>query len=90
MGAVHPVGRRASPLPFWVRGERVAGVGSDRNVTGALELPTLDRLGMIGEGPHTHENNLLIPCLIPRTTLWVRPFAKPMAADQAPGSSAAM
>jgi glutamate carboxypeptidase len=84
----------ARDLPFPVAGERVAGGGSDGNFTGALGVPTLDGLGVIGDGPHTHEEHLLIPCLVPRTTLWVRLFetldAPLVAAAQAPGSSVAM
>jgi len=87
---VRPVGTRAGPLPFRIKGERVAGVGSDRNVTGAAGMLRLEGLGVIGERPHTHEEDWLIPCLMPRTTPWVRLIAKPMAAAQAPGSSAAM
>ncbi|WP_431282494.1 M20 family metallopeptidase [Humitalea sp. 24SJ18S-53] len=59
---------------FAVAGERVAGGGSDGNFTGALGIPTLDGLGVVGDGPHTHEEHLLISCLVPRTTLMVRLF----------------
>jgi glutamate carboxypeptidase len=84
----------ARDLPFPVAGERVAGGGSDGNFTGALGVPTLDGLGVIGDGPHTHEEHLLIPCLIPRTTLWVRLFetldASQLTKAQSAGSSAWM
>lgn len=56
------------------RGERVAGGGSDGNFTGALGIPTLDGLGVVGDGPHTHHEHLLIPCLAPRTRVLVRLF----------------
>ncbi len=62
----------ARELGFEVAGERVAGGGSDGNFTGALGVPTLDGLGVIGDGPHTHEEHLLLSCLVPRTRLWVR------------------
>lgn len=55
-------------------GERVAGGGSDGNFTGALGVPTLDGLGVVGDGPHTHHEHLLISCLVPRTRLLVRLF----------------
>ncbi len=84
----------ARDMPFPVPGERAAGGGSDGNFTGCLGVPTLDGLGVIGDGPHTHEEHQLIPCLVPRTTLWVRLFetlGTPLvAAAQAPGSSVAM
>jgi glutamate carboxypeptidase len=55
-------------------GERVAGGGSDGNFTGALGVPTLDGLGAIGDGPHTHHENIEISCLVPRTRFWVLLF----------------
>jgi glutamate carboxypeptidase len=61
-------------IGFEVPGERVAGGGSDGNFTGALGVPTLDGLGVIGDGPHTHHEHLLLSCLVPRTRLWVRLF----------------
>lgn len=64
----------ARELGFEVAGERVAGGGSDGNFTGALGIPTLDGLGVIGDGPHTHQEHLLISCLVPRTKLYVRLF----------------
>lgn len=84
----------ARDLAFPAAGERIAGGGSDGNFTGALGVPTLDGLGVIGDGPHTHEEHLLIPCLVPRTTLWVRLFetldASLVAEAQPAGSSASM
>lgn len=64
----------ARELGFDVAGERIAGGGSDGNFTGALGVPTLDGLGVIGDGPHTHYEHLLISCLVPRTQLYVRLF----------------
>jgi glutamate carboxypeptidase len=55
-------------------GERVAGGGSDGNFTGALGVPTLDGLGVIGGGPHTLEEFLDLSCLVPRTRLLARLF----------------
>ncbi|MCA0320113.1 MAG: M20 family metallopeptidase [Proteobacteria bacterium] len=55
-------------------GERIAGGGSDGNFTGALGVPTLDGLGVIGDGPHTHYEHIEISCLVPRTRLWARLF----------------
>jgi glutamate carboxypeptidase len=64
----------ARDLPYPVAGERVAGGGSDGTFTGALGVPTLDGLGVIGAAPHTHEEHLLVGCLVPRTRLWIRLF----------------
>jgi glutamate carboxypeptidase len=64
----------AREIGFEVKGERVAGGGSDGNFTGALGIPTLDGLGVIGDGPHTHDEHLLVSCLVPRTRLLVRLF----------------
>ncbi|MDX2203695.1 MAG: M20 family metallopeptidase [Hyphomicrobiaceae bacterium] len=57
-----------------VRGERVAGGGSDGNFTGALGVPTLDGLGVIGGGPHTLQEFVELDCLVPRTRLLARLF----------------
>lgn len=55
-------------------GERVAGGGSDGNFTGALGVPTLDGLGVIGGGPHTLEEFVELRCLVPRTRMLARLF----------------
>jgi glutamate carboxypeptidase len=59
---------------FDVKGERVAGGGSDGNFTGALGVPTLDGLGVVGGGPHTREEYIDLACLVPRTRLLMRLF----------------
>jgi glutamate carboxypeptidase len=64
----------AEEIGYPVKGERVAGGGSDGNFTGALGVPTLDGLGVLGDGPHTHQEYLLVSCLVPRTKLLVRLF----------------
>jgi glutamate carboxypeptidase len=50
------------------------GGGSDGNFTGALGMPTLDGLGVVGAGPHTLEEYLLVSCLVSRTKLLARLF----------------
>lgn len=45
------------------------GGGSDGNFTGALDIATLDGLGVAGAGGHTHEEHLLISSLVPRCRL---------------------
>jgi glutamate carboxypeptidase len=45
------------------------GGGSDGNFTGALEIPTLDGLGVCGAGAHTHGEHLLASSIIPRMML---------------------
>jgi glutamate carboxypeptidase len=62
----------AREIGFEIAGERIAGGGSDGNFTGAMGIPTLDGLGVIGHGPHTHEEHVLISCLLPRTRLLLR------------------
>ena len=64
----------AQEIGYPVAGERVAGGGSDGNFTGAMGTPTLDGLGVLGDGPHTHHEHLLISCLVPRTRLLARLF----------------
>ena len=45
------------------------GGGSDGNFTGALGLPTLDGLGVCGQGVHTKEEHLYVSSLVPRARL---------------------
>lgn len=46
------------------------GGGSDGNFTGALGIPTLDGLGVLGDGAHTHGEHLLVSSLEPRARLF--------------------
>jgi len=46
-----------------------AGGGSDGNFTGAMGIPTLDGLGVMGGGIHTLEEHLLVASLVPRAKL---------------------
>ena len=49
--------------------EAATGGGSDGNFTAALNIPTLDGMGAIGEGAHAAHEHILTQHLIPRTTL---------------------
>ena len=46
------------------------GGGSDGNFTGALGIPTLDGLGVVGTGVHTKQEHLLVSSLVPRAKLF--------------------
>ncbi|MEC9183448.1 MAG: M20/M25/M40 family metallo-hydrolase [Pseudomonadota bacterium] len=46
------------------------GGGSDGNFTGALGIPTLDGLGVVGDGFHTKQEHLLVSSLVPRAQLF--------------------
>ena len=50
------------------------GGGSDGNFTAALGTPTLDGLGVDGDGAHSHEEHLLFSSLEPRARLLLRLF----------------
>jgi glutamate carboxypeptidase len=50
-------------------GHGTVGGGSDGNFTGALGIPTLDGLGVCGDGFHTPSEYAEISCLIPRARL---------------------
>jgi glutamate carboxypeptidase len=45
------------------------GGGSDGNFTAAMGLPTLDGLGVDGDGAHTHDEHLLVSSVEPGTRL---------------------
>ncbi|MEM7122563.1 MAG: M20/M25/M40 family metallo-hydrolase [Pseudomonadota bacterium] len=53
----------------FVPGHGSFGGGSDGNFTGALGLPTLDGLGLMGDGAHTHDEHVLYSSLVPRAKL---------------------
>jgi len=50
-------------------GQGQFGGGSDGNFTGALGIPTLDGLGVCGDGIHTQDEHLLVSSLEPRARL---------------------
>jgi len=50
--------------------EDFAGGGSDGNFTAALGIPTLDGLGVVGDGPHAEYEHILIDQLPLRTALF--------------------
>ncbi len=81
-GSVRPLFRpHAGTLDLFDRARGVAadlgfelqhgqfGGGSDGNFTGALGIPTLDGLGVMGDGAHTHGEHLLVSSLAPRARL---------------------
>ncbi len=53
----------------FVPGHGRFGGGSDGNFTGALGIPTLDGLGLCGDGAHTHDEHILHSSLVPRARL---------------------
>ena len=53
----------------FVPGHGSFGGGSDGNFTGAMKVPTLDGLGVCGDGAHTHDEYLLYSSLEPRARL---------------------
>ncbi|MDD9876591.1 MAG: M20/M25/M40 family metallo-hydrolase [Magnetovibrio sp.] len=50
-------------------GSQQYGGGSDGNFTGALGIPTLDGLGVLGDGIHTKDEYLSVASLVPRARL---------------------
>jgi glutamate carboxypeptidase len=47
----------------------MTGGGSDGNFTAALGVPTLDGLGIDGEGAHTEWEHAYISSIVPRAKL---------------------
>jgi glutamate carboxypeptidase len=62
----------AATLGFTLVEAPMAGGGSDGNFTAALGLPTLDGLGIDGEGAHTNWEHALISSIEPRMLLLQR------------------
>ncbi|MDB5369121.1 MAG: carboxypeptidase [Roseomonas sp.] len=50
-------------------GHESAGGGSDGNFTGAMGIPTLDGLGVLGGNAHTLNEHILMDSLVPRARL---------------------
>lgn len=84
-GPVRPLWTaHAGTMSLYERARRIAGEigfdlphgqhggGSDGNFTGALGKPTLDGLGVMGHGAHTHGEHILLSSLVPRATLLAR------------------
>jgi glutamate carboxypeptidase len=53
----------------WQLEEAAVGGGSDGNFTAALGIPTLDGLGVVGEGAHAEHESILISELPRRAAL---------------------
>ncbi len=88
-GPVRPLWTaHAATLALYERARRIAaeigfdlrhgqhGGGSDGNFTGAMGIATLDGLGVMGGGAHTHEEHILVSSLVPRATLLARLIAE--------------
>lgn len=88
-GPVRPLWTAHNPtMGLYERARRIAGEigfelphgqhggGSDGNFTGALGIATLDGLGVMGGGAHTHEEHILVSSLVPRATLLARLIAE--------------
>jgi glutamate carboxypeptidase len=59
----------AEMLGFTLKSGPRTGGGSDGNFTAMMGLPTLDGLGVDGDGAHTHEEHLLVSSIEPGTRL---------------------
>ena len=88
-GPVRPLwAAHAATMALYERARRIAGDigfdlghgqhggGSDGNFTGAMGVATLDGLGVMGGGAHTHEEHILVSSLVPRATLLARLIAE--------------
>lgn len=63
----------AAEIGFTLEDVKTGG-GSDGNFTAALGAPTLDGLGVDGDGAHSHDEHLLFSSLEPRARLLLRLF----------------
>ena len=88
-GPVRPLWTaQAGTMALYERARRIArdigfdlphgqhGGGSDGNFTGALGVATLDGIGVMGAGAHTHEEHILVSSLVPRATMLARLLAE--------------
>ena len=61
----------AAQIGFDLHDTSSGGV-SDGNFTAALGIPTLDGLGLDGQGTHTDYEQMYYSSLAPRAELWIR------------------
>ena len=59
----------ARGIGFDLQHTEMTGGGSDGNFTAALGVPTLDGLGIDGDGAHTHNEHVLVSSIEPGTRL---------------------
>jgi glutamate carboxypeptidase len=59
----------AREIGFTLESAPLVGGGSDGNFTVAMGIPTLDGLGVDGDGAHTNHEHLLLSSIEPRTRL---------------------
>jgi glutamate carboxypeptidase len=67
--ALHALYRRLGAELGLTIGHESAGGGSDGNFTGALGIPTLDGLGVLGGQAHTLNEHIAMDALVPRARL---------------------
>jgi len=60
----------AAEAGFALNEAPMTGGGSDANFTAALGIPTLDGLGVDGDGAHSLQEYLLVSTLAPRLAFW--------------------
>ena len=60
----------AAAAGFALEDAPMTGGGSDANFTAALGIPTLDGLGVDGDGAHSLHEYLLVSTLAPRLSFW--------------------
>jgi glutamate carboxypeptidase len=60
----------AAEAGFALADAPMTGGGSDANFTAALGIPTLDGLGVDGDGAHTLHEYILVSTLAPRLAFW--------------------
>jgi glutamate carboxypeptidase len=60
----------AAEAGFVLEDAPMTGGGSDANFTAALGIPTLDGLGVDGDGAHSLREYVLVSTLVPRLAFW--------------------
>ncbi len=59
----------AARMGLKLESDKLSGGGSDGNFTAARGIPTLDGLGIDGDGAHTHHEHILVSSIEPGTRL---------------------
>ncbi len=79
VGSLYARARAAAATLGFELGEGAAGGGSDGSLTAALGVPTLDGLGVDGDGAHAEHEHILIADLPRRAALLTALITRPLA-----------
>ena len=79
MGSLYGRARAVAATLGFELGEGAAGGGSDGSLTAAVGVPTLDGLGVDGDGAHAEHEHIVVADLPRRAALLTALITRPLA-----------